>query len=361
MTKQVISSGLEQVVAAETCLSHVDGAAGELIVAGWPLAELVARHDYSAAAALLWQPFVPGDADTVRRQLGLGRLRAWHALLPYAERLRALPALEALRLGLDLSADDPELADPAGVSATLLSAFAHHLGSRRAPDPGCEPIADLLAQIGQAAGPEQTRALTAYLVCVCDHGLNASTFTARVIASTGSDLRSSIAGALGALKGPLHGGAPGPVLDMLDAIGEAERAPAWIAAELAAGRRIMGFGHRIYRVRDPRADVLRAALEAFQAAKPTATNRLASAGLIESLIQEALQRHKPGRVLDTNVEYYTALLLEALGFERSCFTAVFALGRVLGWLAHALEQAREGRLIRPQSHYIGPKIEINSN
>ena len=350
------ANGLEQVVAAETRLSHVDGELGELIIAGWPLAELVQHFDYAAIAALLWQPFVPGsDSESIGAELGWARLRAWEALQPYAERLQALPALEALRLGLDLSADRAELNSPAGVCGTLLAAFALHLRAQTGPEPAAEAIADLLRMLtGQPAGAAQVKALTRYLVTVSDHGLNASTFTARVIASTGSDLRSCVAGALGALKGPLHGGAPGPVLDMLDAIGSPERTEDWVAAELAAGRRIMGFGHRIYRVRDPRADVLKTTLEQLMGDQELPG--LDRAIAIEAIIRASLRRHKPDRVLDTNVEFYTALLLDALGFERSAFTAVFALGRALGWVAHALEQQATGRLIRPQSVYVGPQV-----
>lgn len=350
------SQGLDQVVAAETRLSHVDGEKGELIVAGWPLAHLVQHFDYAAVAALLWQPFAAGlDAGQVRTELGQARLAAWQTLQPYAAKLQALPGLEALRLGLDLCAGRPELETPAGVTASLFTAFALHAGATRLPNPAAEPVADLLTQLGQAS-PTRVQALTRYLVTVSDHGLNASTFTARVIASTASDARSAIAGALGALKGPLHGGAPGPVLDMLDAIGQPERAEDWIQAELTAGRRIMGFGHRIYRVRDPRADVLKTTVTQLLDAGDQP--RLAGAVAIEGIIRAALRRHKPERVLDTNVEFYTALLLDALGFQREDFTAVFALGRVLGWLAHVAEQQATGRLIRPQSVYIGPAPQV---
>ncbi len=350
-------NGLEDVVAAHTCLSHVDGARGELIIAGWPLEQLVQHFDYSATAALLWQPFLPElDAAKISFGLGQSRLQAWQALKPFASKIRSLSALDALRLGLDLTADLPELEDQVGVIATLLSAFALNQGSDSAPDPHAEPIADLLRQcqgLTTAADPAFVKGLTRYLVSVSDHGLNASTFTARVIASTASDLRSSLAGALGALKGSLHGGAPGPVLDMLDAIGTAEHAKSWIQAELSAGQRIMGFGHRIYRVRDPRADVLKATLEQLSCNQDLP--QLQHAAAIEQVILASLREHKPDRVLETNVEFYTALLLDALGFDRSSFTGVFALGRALGWVAHAHEQQATGRLIRPQSVYVGPK------
>ena len=188
---------------------------------------------------------------------------------------------------------------------------------------------------------------------MCDHGFNASTFAARVIISTQSDVISAITGAIGALKGPLHGGAPGPALEMVFQIGSPERAEAVIRAKLDRGERLMGFGHRVYRVRDPRADVLAAASEQFYSnGGDRELYNLARS--VESTALRLLQERKPGRRLDTNVEFYTALLLHGIGLPAELFTPTFAVGRVLGWSAHCLEQLREGRLIRPQSAYTGP-------
>ena len=197
--------------------------------------------------------------------------------------------------------------------------------------------------------------ILAVLVTVADHGLNASTFAARVVASTQAGLASSVLAALSALKGPLHGGAPGPVLDMLDAVGMPDNAESWIAAALARGERLMGFGHRVYRVRDPRADALKGAVRALSAAGTIDPARLALAESVEAAALRQLRLKKPDRALDTNVEFYTSLLLEALGFPREAFTGVFAMGRVAGWIAHAREQALDGRLIRPKSIYVGPR------
>ena len=204
---------------------------------------------------------------------------------------------------------------------------------------------------GGDVSAEEAAALDAYLVTVSDHGLNASTFVARCVASTKAGLGSAVIAALSALKGPLHGGAPGPVLDMLDEIGDAARAEAWFDDAFAKGTTLMGFGHRIYKVRDPRADVLKAAV----ATLPATAGRLAYASAVEQGAIAALRRHKPGRRLDTNVEYYTALLLEALEIPRSAFTALFAVGRTAGWCAHIFEQEKGGRIIRPQSNYVGPR------
>jgi citrate synthase len=172
-----------------------------------------------------------------------------------------------------------------------------------------------------------------------------------VAASTQAGLASAAIAGLCALKGPLHGGAPGPVLDMFDAIGEAHNAEAWIDAAIARGERLMGFGHRIYRVRDPRADALKKALWKL----PSTAGRLAYAQEIEQSVLKKLAARYPARALDINVEFYTALLLEALRMPRASFTCVFAMGRVLGWLAHAREQVMTGRIVRPQSRYVGPR------
>jgi citrate synthase len=207
---------------------------------------------------------------------------------------------------------------------------------------------------GEVPDPERVRGLETYLNTVVDHGLNASTFTARVITSTGSDLVSAVTGALGALKGPLHGGAPGPALDMVFEIGEASRAEAVLRGKMDRGERLMGFGHRVYKVRDPRADVLaKAAERMFTRAGDMALYTLARA--VESEALRLLEIYKPGRRLQTNVEFYTALLLHGVGFDVELFTPTFAISRVSGWIAHSLEQRRANRIIRPQSEYSGPR------
>jgi citrate synthase len=208
---------------------------------------------------------------------------------------------------------------------------------------------------GREPDPARIDGLNAYLVAVAEHGLNASTFTARVVASTNSDMVSALTAAIGALKGPAHGGVPGPVLKMLTEIGTPERAEAYIRSELQQGRRIMGFGHRVYKVRDPRADALKKAVKVLGAGSNVLPGRLAYAEAVEQAALDILKERKPNRSLQTNVEFYTALLLEALAFPPSAFTCVFAMGRVSGWIAHAREQVAGGRLIRPQSRYVGPE------
>jgi citrate synthase len=207
---------------------------------------------------------------------------------------------------------------------------------------------------GDVPDPERVRGLETYLNTVIDHGLNASTFTARVIISTGSDLVSAVVGAIGALKGPLHGGAPGPALNLVFEIGEAARAEAVLRARIERGEKLMGFGHRVYKVRDPRADVLAVAAERmFTRAGDMSLYTLART--VEQTAVRVLEEYKPGRRLQTNVEFYTALLLHGLDLDVDLFTPTFAISRVSGWIAHALEQQRANRIIRPRSEYVGPR------
>jgi citrate synthase len=211
---------------------------------------------------------------------------------------------------------------------------------------------------GRPPSRAEAQALDTYLVTVSDHGLNASTFAARVIASTRAGLASATLGGISALKGPLHGGAPGPIIDMLDGIGTPQNAKPWIEQALARGDRLMGFGHRVYRVRDPRADALKKAIRRLGEGSNVLPGRLAFAEAVEQAALAILKERKPDRALDTNVEFYTALLLEALAFPPTAFTCVFAMGRVAGWIAHAREQLAGGRLIRPQSIYVGPMPKV---
>ncbi len=349
-----MAMGLDDVVAAETVLSDVDGAAGRLVLRGFDLEELAGRRTFEEVLALLWDGFVPTAG--LASALGAARVAAFEMLEPKLHALDGLSAIEALRAGLSMLPDDA--ATPHHLLATGATAVLAALAGRRAaggvavaPDAGLGHAADFLRMLRGTPAPDgHVRALDTYLVAVADHGLNASTFTARVIASTRAGLLSAVVGGVCALKGPLHGGAPGPVLDMLDAIGDAANIEPWLLAALDRGDRLMGFGHRVYRVRDPRADVLKAVVTGLRGE----TNRIRFAEQVEATAIRLLARRKQGRGLDTNVEFYTALLLEALALPRALFTTVFAVGRVGGWAAHVLEQEESRRIIRPQSHYAGP-------
>jgi len=363
---------LDGVVAASTHLSHVDGQAGQLTIAGYTLEELAGRVTFEELAHLLWTGSLPTSSALVEITREMARLRPLPAkTLELVRTASAVPPIDALRMAaatMSLDLKDPDdvsvaadLAAARMLTARMPTALAAHIRASHGQEP-IAPRADLshaanfLYMVhGREPDPVAARALDSYWVTVMDHGLNASTFTARVIASTRSDMVSAVTGAIGALKGPLHGGAPGPVLDMLLEIRSVDRAEAWLRSELAAGRRIMGFGHRVYKVRDPRADVLSRVAESMGSARLENRQLYDLAREVEKIAVRLLEEQKPGRNLRTNVEFFTALVLQALGLEPRTFVAMFACGRTAGWCAHVIEQRAEDHLIRPQSEYTGPK------
>jgi citrate synthase len=360
--------------ALQTRLSHVDGANGILIIGGYDVEELAGKVTFEEAAHLLWTGRLPSPAEAEALSREIAALQAipdsTMAIVREAAG-RGAPPIDALRmatstLSLDLRSPNDISHDADLASAKMLIArFPTIVAAYMRAGAGQPPIAPR-ADLGLAAnflymlnGSEPdaivVRALETYWVTVIDHGMNASAFTARVIASTRSDMVSAVTGAIGALKGPLHGGAPGPVLDMLVDIGTADRAERWVREELAAGRRIMGFGHRIYKVRDPRAEVLSKVAEEMAGARLHDRRLFDLAREVEAIALKVLEEVKPGRNLRTNVEFYTALVLQSIGLAPATFVAMFACGRCAGWCAHVMEQHAADRLIRPQSQYIGPR------
>lgn len=362
---QHMTNGLDGIVAAATRISNVDGEAGRLTLSGYAIEELAHHASFEAVAHLLLhgQLAERAAATTFGRELAERRALSRPVLELLGEAADArVPPIDAVRMAAAvLSLGRAE--DPLQDALTAIACFPTIVGSYWRLRNGQPPVpvrhdlshaAHALHQLsGSEPSAERVRALNTYLVTVCDHGLNASTFTARVIVSTRSDVISAITGAVGALKGRLHGGAPGPALEMVFEIGAAERAEAVIRARLERGERLMGFGHRVYRVRDPRADVLAAAAQRFYDSEGDGS-LYQLARHVEATALRLLRERKPDRRIDTNVEFYTALLLHGIGLPTDLFTATFAMGRVLGWSAHCLEQLRDGRLIRPQSVYIGP-------
>jgi citrate synthase len=357
----MVNAGLEGIVAAATRLSDVDGERGELVIGGFPVAELAGHATFEEVTWLLWHGELPTSSQ---RDRFVADLAAQRTLPPAAVSLlrecapQQLEPMDALRIAagtISLVSDEA-----IAIVARFPTIVAGYWRVRR----GLEPVAPR-ADLGHAANflymlsgeipdAERVRALETYLITVIDHGLNASTFTARVIMSTGSDLVSAVVGAIGALKGPLHGGAPGPALDMVFEIGQASRAEPILRKKIEAGEKLMGFGHRVYKVRDPRADVLAAAAERMYT-RAGDMSLYALARDVESTALRLLEEYKPGRRLQTNVEFYTALLLHGLGLDVPLFTPTFAIGRVSGWIAHAFEQRSANRIIRPQSEYVGPR------
>jgi len=345
-TGRVSASGLEDVVAAVTRLSDVDGEKGRLVIAGRPVEDLAGAATFEEVASrLLGRTVSP-------RELGDAREVAFDQIAALGDALDLPDPMDALRAATAHLSDGADALRIMGAIPVFAAAWARAGKKTERPDPSTSHAADYLRlATGRTPTAAQVRALDAYLVTVIDHGMNASTFAARVVASTASDMVSAVVAALGALKGKLHGGAPGPVLDMLDAVGETANARAWIEAALARGERIMGMGHRVYRVRDPRAFVLERAVRELASADDTSP-RLALARAVEAEAEAILGARHPDRALKANVEFYTALLLEAVGLPRTLFTPTFAVGRVAGWCAHVEEQRRVGRLIRPKSRYI---------
>jgi citrate synthase len=350
------SPGLEGVLAGETSLSKVDGANGRLIYRGYRIGDLVERGTYPAVANLLWT----GDWDPKAR---LATQPVPEAVLAA---LRALPTtakpMDALRTavsawGASQGISYPPTVDQAraltGFSPSALAAFARIREGKDPvePDPSLDLVPGFLYQLtGERPDPATARALDAYFIVGAEHGFNASTFTARVVTSTNSDLASAVCGAIGTMKGPLHGGAPSEVVDQLSQMGSVEHAEQWLRDALDRHERLMGFGHRVYRAYDPRAAALRKVAEGMEH-KP---EWLQLAISVEDVALRLLAERHPERPLRTNVEYYAAPVLMGVGLTPDLFPATFSLARHAGWTAHALEQAANNRLIRPDVRYVGP-------
>ena len=367
-----VPKGLEGVVVADTSVGEVRGQEGFFHYRQYSAVDLAATRSFEDVWHLLVCGSLPDAGDgaafsaTVRslRALPEGLARLLPAISTVGGPLDVLRTAVSL-LGAELGwqptfgTDPSDLRDQGlrlgAVVATILAA-AHRLQAGLAP---VEPRADL----GHAANflwmlhgsepdPDHARSLEQYPVPAVDHGFNASTFAARVITSTGADLAAAVCGAIGALSGPLHGAAPGKVLDMLDQIGDARRAEQWIRAAVGRGERIMGFGHRVYRTDDPRSTFLRAV--ALRLGGPQA--ELAAA--VERTVVDVLAEHKPGRALYTNVEFFAGVVMVACGIPRPMLTPTFAAARTIGWTAHIQEQAADNRLIRPAARYVGPPAPV---
>jgi citrate synthase len=356
--------GLKGLIVAETAVGEVRGAEGFHHYRGRPAPELARSADLESVWSLLVEGEWPAGAARRAFAAEVAALRDVPSdALDAVVTLAHAPPLVALRAGLvTLGVDARPVIDcdrasrrrdalrVAAAVPTLVA--AHHRAGLGldpvAPAPSRPAVADYLRMLtGDAAADEAVAAIQTYLIATLDHGLNASTFTARVVTSTGADVPSAVVAAIGALSGPLHGGAPSRVLDMLDEIVDPDRAAAWVRAALADNRRIMGFGHAVYRDTDPRSQLLR------EVAEGLGGDRIAAAVPIERIILETLAEAKAGRRFATNVEYYAAVALEAAGIPRGLFTSTFVASRVIGWTAHILEQSEDPRIMRPSSRYVG--------
>jgi citrate synthase len=354
--------GLEGIVAAQTAISMVDGANGRLVYRGYVIADLAEDMSFEEVAHLLWHGNLPTRAELDALTLELASSRS---LTPAAlATLNAMPLdtdpMDVLRSVVSVQGVQHKLEKPSiALAVHATASFPTILATFRRRQAGIDPVkprtdlghaANYLYMLnGKESRPELVHALNTYLVLLADHGMNASTFTARVIASTESDLASCLVGAIGALKGPAHGGAPSAVIEQLEQIGTAENAERWLRDARKQKVKFMGFGHRVYRTYDPRAKILKAMCERLN---PTF---YALASKVEEVALAILHEEHPERPQATNVEFYSAGVLQAIGLPKEYFPPTFAASRVAGWTAHVLEQVSNNRIIRPQSEYIGPE------
>ena len=351
------SPGLEGVLAGETAIARVDGKKGRLLYRGYPIGELVTGGSYAQVAELLWTGDWPASARLPAAPVPDSIVAALRGLGPDANAMDALRTAVSVWGSITRPGWPPTPEHARALTALGPSALAAYARLRQGlepiePDPELELAGAFLYQLtGERPDAASARALDAYFIVAAEHGFNASTFTARVITSTRSDIASAVCGAIGALKGPLHGGAPSEVINQLHEIGSPERAEQWARAALGRGERIMGFGHRVYRAYDPRAAALRQVAEGLTGM----AEWLDVAVRIEDIILRLFEELKPDRVIKTNVEYYAAAVLQGVGLPPDLFPATFAVARHAGWTAHCLEQSGDNRLIRPDVRYVGPE------
>ena len=354
-TERPYSPGLKGVIAGETSLARIDADQGRLFYRGYAIGDLVEHGSYAQVAELLWTGEWPDEAQLACAPLDDA----------VVEILRQLPrstnAMDALRTGVSAwgavtGCSFPPTVDQAraltSTGPSILAAFARISEGKDPvdPDPDLSLAAGFLYQLrGERPDEAAAKALEAYFIVGAEHGFNASTFTARVIMSTHSDMASAVAGAIGALKGPAHGGAPTEVVNQLHDMGSPEQAERWIRSALARRERLMGFGHRVYRAYDPRAAALRKVAEGLA----SVSDWMSMAVAVEEIALRVLREYKPDYPIMTNVEYYTAAVLQGVGLPPALFPSTFALARTAGWTAHCLEQAEADILIRPDVRYIG--------
>jgi citrate synthase len=359
-------TGLDGVIAAETDISLVDGEKGYLVYRGHWAKDLALNVDFEQVVYLLLRGQLPDasqleafKSELVSRREISAHVKAILDLLPVNMDMMSALRTAVSAMGADHYAWPPTEEQALNVIAVLptVIAYRHHMlqgTAWHAPRKDLDHVANFLYMIhGVPPHASHIRALNAYFILTADHGLNASTFTGRTISSTQSDLVSAVTGAIGAMKGPLHGGAPSEVIEMLSEIGTKDNAEAWIRAKLSQGERLMGFGHRVYKTRDPRAMALREVTEKLTGEDPWFDFALH----VENTAIKLLEEYKPGRRLYTNVEFYAAAVLRTVALPEQLFTATFTASRVAGWTAHLLEQVPVNRIFRPQSTYMGAMPE----
>lgn len=358
--------GLEGVVVSSTELTKVDGQAGLLIYRGYDVTQLAGIVPYESVAHLLWFGHLPSKEELheIRQKLAVKRSlpELVQSFLKTAasssEPLSVLQTAVSMLGGLDSSKETSTVESSMAITAQMPTIVAAYHRFRQglkpvSPRADLEHTANYLYMLtGQVPSIEKSSALDSYFTLLADHSLGASTFVARVAASTLTDVYSAVVAAMSALKGPLHGGAPIYVWEMLQSIGKPERARPWLQDHMRKGDRIMGFGHRVYRTEDPRSRVLKSI-----ARKVVDPELFHLASTVEQEARSLLREAHPERPLDTNVEFYSSLVLNAAGVPPPLFTSTFACARSVGWTAHVMEQVKDNRLFRPEAEYVGPVRE----
>lgn len=373
------SPGLEGVIACATRLSHVDGTAGRLIFSGHNAVTLAESKTVEEVWYLLHEGRLPSEAELKEFRLkveALGKLSRTE--LNIVKRARGSEPLSAFRtaisaiachrgfkpwLNRDVKEVEAEVLQLQALAPTIVEVL--HTGKAPVRKNSNKGYAEryLWGVTGKRPSADDLRAVETYLILTIDHGLNASTFSGRVTVSTGADVGAAITAAVGTLSGPLHGGAPGPVLDMLDSIGSPDNAPSWVQEELSAGRRIMGFGHRVYRTDDPRSLCLRGVAQKQNGPRITLALKVEEeilGALKAKADAKALTTGKPARALRVNVEFWTAVALEHVGIPRTLYSSTFCTSRIIGWGEHLIEQLRDNKLFRPLSQYSGPEVSADA-
>jgi citrate synthase len=347
-----VQSGLEGVVAFATEIAEPDKEGGSLRYRGVDIEDLVGQVPFEKVWGLLvdgsFEPGLPpATPHGLNVRTGDPRVDLQAALAMLGPEWGLEPVID-----IDDQRARDELAEVSVMALSFVAQSARGIGAPPVPQSEVDKATSIperfMIRWRGEADPRHVKAIDAYWISAAEHGMNASTFTARVITSTGADVAAALSGAVGALSGPLHGGAPSRVLSMLDGVEERGDAEAWVKDALDSGQRLMGFGHRVYRAEDPRAKVLR------ETAREIGAPRLEAAEALEKAALAELKARKPDRVLATNVEFWSAVVLDFAEVPPDLFTPLFACARVGGWAAHIMEQKREGRLIRPTAVYTGP-------
>ncbi|MEM7274599.1 MAG: citrate/2-methylcitrate synthase [Actinomycetota bacterium] len=370
--ERIAPPGLKGLVVADTTIGSVRGEEGYFHYRALDALEVARHQTFEGAAHLLIDGTVPDAAQEASMRSELARARRidgriFDALAPFVG--PELSPMAGLRAGLALVVDDTPTIDlspserrriaieAAGAVPTILAGL-HRIGQGLAPleaDPGLGHASDYVRLVtGATPSPRNARAVETYLLLTADHGFNASTFTTRVVTSTGAGISGALSSAVAALSGPLHGGAPSRVLDMLDDIGDPAATERWAEARLAAGEKLMGFGHAVYRADDPRSLLLR------EVAIGLGGELVERALEIEDRMLRHLAAWKPDATIVTNVEFYAAVVMHLAGIPQEMFTPTFATSRAVGWVAHLLEQADNNKIMRPKARYVGPEPSRSS-